>query len=1054
MRQPRYFGWTCQKLLNKTPFPIQLAILHELWHRPFPMLVGSRGLGKCTHGDTLVHTSRGVCRIKELAQAPPMERVEHHGLAIAGETGERPLGYAWNNGESETVRITTRRGIELEGTLNHPIRVVSQGGVVWKNMEELRPGDRVLVDRRPQWHSQPEPLDDELAYLFGLLVGGGGYTVRGRIGLTTADEEICESASRIARRFWGQPFRKVRAKYQHYVYSVAVWDELFTKYGFNSPVCGDKDVPACVLRGPKSACAAFLRGLFDTDGSVESGYVSLSAKSANIIKTVQFLLTRFGIVSTRRPKLNKKYGRVYWQLRISGHDATLFAERIGFGLKRKQDALSLLSAKKHNPNLDTIPRELVVDDTLKLLTLSRRRKGQGRNPMRVSPYKLKAYEPTYALLRRVLEHTGEHSSSDAWKRLASIEEANWYYDTVTDVTPGRATTYDVNVPDGHSFISNGLVSHNSFILALYCVLRMLLCQGTQIVVVGSAFRQAKIIFDYAEGIWTGAGVLRDICASSDKNGPRRDIDRCTLRIGESLMLAIPLGTGEKIRGLRANILLCDEFASINNEVFENVVSGFAVVSQDPMEKVRQAARKKAMERHGLVLPNTDTSLAVPGLRSNQTVISGTAYYGFNHFHAYWKRWKAIVESQGDRARLEEIFNGAIPENFEWRDYSVMRVPYQFLPDGFLDDKHVTKARATIHVTQFRMEYAAIFCADSNGFFRRSLIESCVVGRPGKPIRMPSCGDVDFQPTLRGEPGRRYVAAIDPASERDNFSIVVLELWPEHRRVVYCWTTTRSRFKAKLAKGLVQEDDFYAYAARKVRDLQRLFPCDSIAIDTQGGGVAIMEALGSVTNLKEGELPFWPVVNRDEPRDTDNKPGLHLLVPVNFHRADWVAEANHGLRKDMEDKSLLFPSKDEALVGLAIAEDSLLGRTNEEGERLYEGLEDLVFEIEELKDELATIVHTQTGATMRDHWDVPEVKLPGGKKGRLRKDRYSALLMANDVARRAQRAVPVQGYEYTCGFAHQLVGLEHAPRARMNHQNPQWYTACAHPGTLGHRVSRR
>ncbi len=106
--------------------------------------------------------------------------------------------------------------------------------------------------------------------------------------------------------------------------------------------------------------------------------------------------------------------------------------------------------------------------------------------------------------------------------------------------------------------------------------------------------------------------------------------------------------------------------------------------------------------------------------------------------------------------------------------------------------------------------------------------------------------------MRGNPKSEHVIAIDPASEKDNFSIVIVERWPDHRRIVYCWTTTRSRFKAKVAKGLVDESDFYGYAARKIRELRMLFPAARIAIDTQGGGVAVIEALQDKERLKEGE----------------------------------------------------------------------------------------------------------------------------------------------------------------------------------------------------------
>jgi hypothetical protein len=88
-------------------------------------------------------------------------------------------------------------------------------------------------------------------------------------------------------------------------------------------------------------------------------------------------------------------------------------------------------------------------------------------------------------------------------------------------------------------------------------------------------------------------------------------------------------------------------------------------------------------------------------------------------------------------------------------------------------------------------------------------------------------------------------------------------------------------------------------------------------------------------------------------------------------------------------------------------------------RQADTLEECVDEIDELKDELGTIMHSQTPGTMRDKWDTPETKLPGMKKGRLRKDRYSALLMANAAARRLSRQLETPTYQPLGGFVHSL-----------------------------------
>lgn len=338
-----------------------------------------------------------------------------------------------------------------------------------------------------------------------------------------------------------------------------------------------------------------------------------------------------------------------------------------------------------------------------------------------------------------------------------------------------------------------------------------------------------------------------------------------------------------------------------------------------------------------------------------------------------------------------------------------------------------------------MEYGAVFATDSNGFFKRSLIESCVVGKLNSPVILPD-GEVRFHCITKGRTGCKYVMAIDPASESDNLSITLLELWSTHRRIVFQWTTTRAAYKAKVKKGISQSTDYYGYACRKIRDLMKSFDVEKIGLDSQGGGVAIIEALQDSDKLLPGEQAIYPSIVDGEEKDTDDMPGLHILDVVNFAKADWVRDANHGMRKDFEDKALLFPEFDSALLGLAIEDDKMSGRVKVDQkdssvEKLYDTLEDAVMEIEALKDELATIIHTQTGTSLRDRWDTPETKREGGKKGRLRKDRYSSLLIANMIARTMARTPKQEMFHQAVGgFAHEMAG---GASGKM-FTGPQWW----------------
>ena len=574
----------------------------------------------------------------------------------------------------------------------------------------------------------------------------------------------------------------------------------------------------------------------------------------------------------------------------------------------------------------------------------------------------------------------------------------------------------------------------SFLMSLYCVLRAILVPGTKIVVVGAAFRQSKVIFEYMETIWRNSPILRSIFNGND-DGPRRDVDRCTLRLGDSWAMAIPMGDGSKIRGLRAHIIIADEFASISSDIYETVVAGFAAVSATPIQNVKEHAKKHAMIEAGLWNSELESLELKKG---NQAIISGTADYAFKHFAKYWNRYKTIINSKGDRTALEELFKGEVPENFDWRDYSIIRIPYELIPKGFMDDRQVARARATIHSGIYNMEYAACFTSDSNGFFKRSLIESCVTS-DSSPIIIPEVGSVVFDAITSGKTDKQYIYGIDPASEQDNFSIVVLEANKNHNRVVYCWTTNRTNFKERQKVGLSDEFDFYRFCARKIRNLMKVFPCARIGMDAQGGGIAIEEALHDPSKLEQGEVPIWPVIDYEKPKDTDDQQGLHILELVQFAKAEWTAQANHGLRKDLEDKSLLFPSFDGLSLGLAASKDGINIEGADLENNLYDSLSECILEIEELKNELTTIVMTQTsnGPNARDRWDTPELKLPNGKKGRLRKDRYSSLVIANMLARQMNRILIGPSYDIVGGNLHTITKQE----GEM-YKGPEWFTSAA------------
>lgn len=540
----------------------------------------------------------------------------------------------------------------------------------------------------------------------------------------------------------------------------------------------------------------------------------------------------------------------------------------------------------------------------------------------------------------------------------------------------------------------------TFSLAVYALLRLIFHQGCNIVCVTPTFRQSKHIFEYMCKIWSNSSILQDLVLDKKREGPKRDLDRCEFRLGASTAIFIPLGDGQKIRGLRANYTIVDEFHAVPEEIYNVVVQGFGMTSSDPIEKIKNVALKKKLKKQG-IWDDSFELLEQQQISGNQTIISGSAFYEFNHFAKHWKKYSSIIKSKGDPKKLKAVFagdDGNIPKGFDWRDYCIVRVPYTHIPEGMLDEGTLAASKSTQSRAQFLMEACAIFVSDSDGFYRRSVLEAATTNRP---IMMPDGEKVQFSAMKTGDKTKAYVMGIDPAADRDNAAIVVIEMGLSHRKIVYCWTTNKNKYnlfrKHKLKEGITVGEDYYRYIAKKAREIMRDFNIERVIMDKNGGGTAIAEAFKSNETFFSNEFPVYEVVDVDNPKYEDSLEGLHILnliAPTN----DLNSDANHGMLKDFQDKILLFPRFDTIEIAQAIEIDKL-------NNIKYDTYESLVEEIEELKNEITTVVCKPSPVLGKETFDTPDVKTSGDKKGRLRKDRYSALLYANYYARNKEKNKP-------------------------------------------------
>jgi len=440
----------------------------------------------------------------------------------------------------------------------------------------------------------------------------------------------------------------------------------------------------------------------------------------------------------------------------------------------------------------------------------------------------------------------------------------------------------------------------SFILALYALLRAILIPGSKIVICGAGFRQAKLVFKYIENLYEASPLIKE--ALEQWGGPKYGSDMATLRVGLSVIQAIPIGDGEKIRGIRATCLIADEFASIPEEIFDIVIAPFTAVHVNPEERAASAAFVNRLKALGAPDNLIDAIRSTQGF-GNQIVVSGTPSYKHNHLYRRYCVYKMFIQSRGDAKNLKKALEekhlattGRTQEisdedlkNAEktWRHYAIYQLPYTAMPENFLDEDNIRSDRAAFPPHRFKMEYLAQFPDDTDGFIKRSWIERATPRGPE---------DIPVHIELYGDPRAVYVMGIDPARFNDNLGIIVLKISSRGKELVYCNAWEKTEF---------------GVSAQKIREIVKRFNVSYIAMDTGGGGESIREWLCKKIDGVTPEDFIWVVPDQMEKFTGDKTgmgaPGKKILEMVDF-TPSWISQAAHGVASDVEQCNILFPHR--------------------------------------------------------------------------------------------------------------------------------------------------
>ncbi len=417
----------------------------------------SGGVRRCLPAGTRVHTERGAIPIEEV------------------RTGDRVLtaaGYktvtAWfDQGVQALVDILTESGTIFRCTPHHRVAVLTDvwGGHTFKYARDLTPEDRLLfiahpidgeaqellplpdthpADQHGSLLVQPT-LDTEMAWFMGKFFADGfvqvpdhaehgqGGNVHFAVTCHTSEIDQIERVSAWMERH-GIPARIVyqegsKIQIRSGNRQITHWMSQY-KQPHSPPV-----VPEAIWRATADVRAAFVAGLMDGAGCYTDRPVTVVATvyepfGRDIVK----LLATLGIVaelSIRWPE-TEQGSEAQWVVSIKDAHALQYAgELIG------THACGIWVARKSKQPGYTVPGWMVKRDL-----------------------------PQQQYYRFWSSSRDENMDSAT---LTTLVEATHYVPiAVVDVRPGgEAHTYDIEVRDGHMFVAEGYLVHNTAMLSLF-----------------------------------------------------------------------------------------------------------------------------------------------------------------------------------------------------------------------------------------------------------------------------------------------------------------------------------------------------------------------------------------------------------------------------------------------------------------------------------------------------------------------------------------------------------------------------------------------------------
>ncbi|MDG6925924.1 MAG: Flp pilus assembly complex ATPase component TadA [Nitrososphaerota archaeon] len=301
-------------------------------------------------------------------------------------------------------------------------------------------------------------LDQDVAFLAGLWIADGFYGRR-TVGFSAGAKDV-ESRLLSTTKSLGLNLTRHSDGVSLLVHSLP----LKTFFETTLKLTGDdysRHVPDVFFGAPDDVVSAFLRGYFTRDGNVSASEVYTESASMQLLKDIQTLLLRFGIILSigSKRKIGSLGGWGTFRASIVGSaQVSSFARKVGFEQSSQMKKL-FKRAKSSKYYLDPVPlNDLLVSEVQesksrvgasKIADALRQRLNKGVDRRVVS--------------RKTLLDLADVDPRFRGSKAYALATSGFFFDRVVSVERSRREemVYDLSVPETGRFIANNILCHNT-----------------------------------------------------------------------------------------------------------------------------------------------------------------------------------------------------------------------------------------------------------------------------------------------------------------------------------------------------------------------------------------------------------------------------------------------------------------------------------------------------------------------------------------------------------------------------------------------------------------